>query len=447
VKGSSHIPIVALVGLATLALGCSMLEAGNDHVNAGGPLWLHRPSGSLQVLFVRPLTAQSRTVGEASERGKPEIDAAHGRVFVGSSDHGLYALRASNGTPIWRFETLGLVQSEPLYDAELDAVYFGSNDGALYALHASDGRLMWRFDSAGEIGRKAVRVGESLFFANAADNLFAVERRSGKALWRVHRTPALGMEISGYAGPAADRGMVFFAFSDGHVGAYDARDGSERWPPIDLSAEAEQSGAPDALRYLDVDTTPVPDDLGPVGHVIFVASYAGGVFAIDEDRGVTVWKDEKIAGVSDLGLWREPAHPANPQGPEFVPDGPLVPTREMLMASGGSSGLVALEPATGRTLWHVALPEGGMTAPVRLAGALLIGTTRYGAFLLSPRDGRAIDGFDLGSGFSQTPAAFGSRGYLLSNSGTLVAVDVGSPLRTPRTEGSYDDGWYNRPPL
>jgi outer membrane protein assembly factor BamB len=392
------------------------------------------------VLFVRPLTAQTRVVGEPSERGRPEIDPVRGRVFVGTTDHGLYALRASSGAPIWRFETLGPVQSEPLYDPELDVVYFGSNDGALYALHASDGQLVWRFDSGGEVARKAIRLGETLVFANASDTLFAIDRRSGKGLWRVHRSPALGMEISGYAGPTVDRGTVFFAFSDGHVGAYDVRDGSERWPPVDLSAEAEQSGAPDAQRYLDVDTTPVADDLGALGHVIFVASYAGGVFAIDEDRGVTVWRDDKVVGVNELVLWREPAHAASRAGPDFVSDGPPVPVRELLLASGGSSGLRALEPATGKTIWHRALPEGGMTAPVPLAGALLVGTTRYGAFLLSPRDGRAIDGFDLGSGFTQTPATFGARGYLLSDAGTLVAVQVDSPL----LRASSDD-WRVRP--
>jgi len=438
---SAWLGALALLGgcAVTGVLGCSTLEAGDDHVNPAGPLWLHRPSGALQVLFARTLTAQSRTEGEPTERGKPEIDPAHGRIFIGTSDHGLYALRATNGTPIWRFETLGPVQSEPLYDAELDAVYFGSNDGSLYAVHASDGRLMWRFASGGEIARKPVRVGESLFFANGADNLFAAERRTGKSLWHVHRTPALGMEISGYAGPAFDRGIVFFAFSDGHVGGYDMRDGSERWTPIDLSAEAEQAGAAEALRYLDVDTTPVPDDLGPLGPVIFVASYAGGIFALDQDRGVTVWKAEKVAGVSDLALWREPAHAANPRGPEYVAGGPLVPAREVLLASGGTSGLLALDPATGRTLWHLPLPEGGMTSPVGVAGGLLIGTTRYGAFLLSPRDGRAIDGFDLGSGFSQAPAAYGDHGYLLSNAGTLVAVQVGSPL-----VGAHPNDWRNR---
>ncbi|HZU83475.1 MAG TPA: PQQ-binding-like beta-propeller repeat protein, partial [Polyangiaceae bacterium] len=272
-----------------------------------------------------------------------------------------------------------------------------------------------------------VRSGESLFFANAADNLFAVDRRTGKPLWHVHRTPALGMEISGHAGAAYDRGIVFFAYSDGHVGAYDARDGSERWTPVDLSAEAEQSQGPEAVRYLDVDTTPVPDDLGPQGRVVFVASYAGGVYALDQERGVPVWKNERVQGVTDLALWRERQHPAKPGTPFAVPGGPPVPAREILFASSGQSGLCAMDPATGRVLWRNALPEGGITAPVPVAGALLVGTSRFGAFLLSPLNGRPIDGIDLGSGFSQTPAAFGGRAYLLSNAGTLVAVQVQPP--------------------
>jgi outer membrane protein assembly factor BamB len=181
------------------------------------------------------------------------------------------------------------------------------------------------------------------------------------------------------------------------------------------------------LRYLDVDTTPVPDDLGPQGRVVFVASYAGGVYALDEERGAPVWKDEKAMGVTDLMLWREPAHLPNPGSPDFAPSGPPVPGREILLASSGASGLWALEPATGRTLWRVPIPEGGVTASSPVAGALLIGTSHYGAFLLSPRDGRPIDGFDLGSGFSQSPATYGSRGYLLSNAGTFVGLQILAP--------------------
>jgi outer membrane protein assembly factor BamB len=173
-----------------------------------------------------------------------------------------------------------------------------------------------------------------------------------------------------------------------------------------------------------VDTTPVTDDLGNLGRVIFVASYAGGVYAIDQDRGVPVWKDEKVTGVTDLVLWRERSHAPNPRSPDFVAGGPPVPAREILLASSAGTGLWALEPSTGKTLWRIPVPEGGITAPTGVAGALLVGTTKYGAFLLSPLDGRRIDGFDLGTGFSQAPSAYGGRAFLLTNGGTLVALQV-----------------------
>jgi len=420
--------MLMLLAGAACVVGCSTLETSNDRVNPDKPLWFNRPGGAMQVLFLRGIAAESRSVGEPFERGRAAIDAFRGRVFIGTSDHGLYALRAASGSTIWRFETLGAVQSEPLYDSALDVVYFGSNDGALYAVRASDGTLVWRFDSGAEVARKVVMDGENLYFANAADNLFAIDRRTARRLWLVHRTPALGMEISGHAGPAVDRGFVYFAFSDGHVGAYDARDASERWAPVDLSAEAEQSKGAEALRYLDVDTTPIAADLGSQGHVIFVASYAGGVYALDQERGVPVWKNERAAGVTDLAFWREREHPPKPGSPLYVPGGPPVAAREILFASSGESGLWALDPASGKELWRLPIPEGGITAQVSIAGALLVGTTRYGAFLLSPLDGRPIDGIDLGSGFSQTPAAFGNRAFLLSNAGTLLGLEVTPPV-------------------
>lgn len=426
------LPAIGLA-LATTA-GCASTEAGGDHVNPENPLWYGRKDGSMQLLFRRELTAGANAPvvfpGEPYERGRAELDPAHGRLFVGSSDHGLYALRVGDGSTVWRFATLGPVQSEPLYDADLDVVYFGSHDGALYAVHASDGALVWRYESGAEVARRPALLGETLVFANGADNLFAVDRRSGKEKWHVHRSPALGMEVSGYSGPAIDQGAVFFAFSDGHVGAYDAKDGSERWVPVDLSAEAEQALGGDAVRYLDVDTTPIPHDLGTQGRVVYVASYAGGVYALDEERGAPVWKNERAVGVTDMTLWTEPAHPSRPGSLDYVEGAPDVPKREVLVAASSASGLWGLDPASGRPLWRLPIPDGGVTAPVAVAGALLIGTTRYGAFLISPINGRPIDGFDVGSGFSQTPAGYGNRAFMLSNGGTLIGLEIDAPRRS-----------------
>lgn len=417
--------LALLIALASSGCGLGGLFSG-DRVNPEVPSWYHRPSSAMHVFVHRKLTVEGRAVGEDWERGRPEIDPEHSRVFVGSSDHGLYALRAGDGSTIWRFETAGLVQSEPLYDPELDYVYFGSNDGALYCVSAENGRLVYRFDTGAEVSRKPVRLRETLMFANASDFLFAIDRRTGKPKWQAHRTPALGMEISGHAGPAVDptTGLVYMAFSDGHVIAYDSRDGAEKWTPVDLSAEAEQGGG-EAPRYLDVDTTPVIDE-HPQGHVVYVSSYAGGVYALDASSGTRVWSNDKAIGVTDLALFKEPAHRPSPSGPDR--GGPTVPAKSILLASSATTGLMGIDPLTGQVLWRNKVPEGGVTAPTPMAGAILVGTTRYGLFLMSPRNGKVIDGIDLGTGFSQAPAAHGGRAYVMTNAGTLMGVGVTAPL-------------------
>lgn len=423
--------VLSLAVFGALVGGCGLGELfGGDRVNPEVPSWYNRPAAVMQVFVHRKLTVEGRAVGEDWERGRPEIDAEHDRVFVGSSDHGLYALRAGEGSTIWRFETSGLVQSEPYYDRELDYVYFGSNDGALYCVQARDGKLVFRYDTGAEVSRKPVRLGETIVFANASDYLFAADLRTGKTKWQVRRSPALGMEISGHAGPSVDpsSGLVYMAFSDGHVIAYDSKDGSEKWTPVDLSAEAEQSSG-EAPRYLDVDTTPILDE-HPQGHVVYVSSYAGGVYALDATSGARVWSNDKAVGVTDLALFREPAHAPNPNGPDK--GGPTVPAKGILLASSSSTGLMGIDPFTGRVLWRNKLPEGGVTAPVPVAGAILVGTTRYGLFLLSPRNGKVIDGIDLGTGFSQTPAALGGRAYVMSNAGTFLGIGVTPPIPVRR---------------
>lgn len=407
------------LGLALAGLGAGACESVRAGANPEVPLWVHRPSGSLSVVYKVSLLAPSRQMGEPYERGQPEIDAAHRRLFVGTSDRGLYCVRAEDGTVLWRFETVGFVNGAPLYDARENVLYFGSNDGALYRVDADTGRLHWRFATNAEIARRPVLSDGLLYAVNANDTVLALEPKSGKLIWSQHRTPALGMEVAGYSGALVWRGKVYVAFSDGTVTAFDAKTGFERWQPVDLSAEAEQHLG-EIPTYLDVDTTPVADllDQGPV---VYVGSYAGGVYALDAETGTQVWANPAVAGVSDLVLWQQPAHaPRNKEGP------PL-PERRLLFASTGTSGLWALDPTTGAEVWRTALPKGGVSEPVPIQGALIVSTTQLGVFLLSPIDGSIIDGLHMTNGSSSTPAVYGRRAFVLSNEGSLLHLHVMPP--------------------
>jgi outer membrane protein assembly factor BamB len=396
------------------SVACSALRAGADPEL---PLWVHRASGSIEVAFRRPLVAESRRVGEPYERGQVEIDPAHGRVFVGSSDRGLYALRADDGQKLWRFETLGFVQCAPLYDDAEDALYFGSNDGALYKVDAKNGQLVWRFMTNAEVARRPVLAGGTLYLTNANDTVLAIDPSSGKLLWHQHRTPAAGMEVAGHSGVAVSRGKVFAGFSDGTVAAFDAKTGAERWQPVDLAAEAEQvlGQVPDQL---DVDTTPIPDTT-PNGAVVYVSNYAAGVYALDAETGTQVWGNEGVFGVTDVMLFDQPAHTRH--------DGREEPERRILIAASGTTGLWGLDPLTGAELWRRSLPATAVSHPVVVSGALLVSASRLGVFLLNPLGGELIDGIHLADGSSMTPAAYGSRAFVMTNGGALLGLHVAPP--------------------
>jgi outer membrane protein assembly factor BamB len=412
----TRLALAIVVGLGCASTGCETLQAG---ANPGLPLWVHRPSGAMNVVLRRKVTISERVSGEDYEHGRAEIDPIRRRVFVGSSDGGLYALRADDAHGLWRFETLGPVQSEPLYDPGEDVVYFGSNDGAIYKVAAFDGKLLWRFATNAEVARRPVLKNGLLYVVNANDSIVAIEAGTGKLRWTQHRRPAFGMEIAGYAGPLVTDQRVYMAFSDGHVAAYDPIDGSERWPLVDLSAEAEHSQG-DVPRYLDVDTTPVADTT-TVGRVVYVASYAGGVFALDASNGGRVWVNDRVTGVTQLVLWQQPAHqPRDGVGPD-------VPPRKLLLASSGTTGLWALATDDGREVWRRKLPDGGVSAPVPIAGAVMVATTRYGVFLFSPLDGGVIDGLDLSNGVTMIPAVHGRRAFVMTNTGVLLSIHVDPP--------------------
>jgi outer membrane protein assembly factor BamB len=405
------------IGAAALcgAVACESVGRG---AGPEAPLSIHRPNGAISVVYSRELVAPTRRQGEPYERGRAAIDPHRRRLFVGSSDGGLYALRAEDGTTLWRFETLGPVQAEPLYDPLEDVVYFGSNDGALYKVAASDGHLMWRVATNAEVSRQPKLSGRSLYVVNANDTVLALNTADGSITWTQHRTPAAGMSIAGHAGLLLQGERLYAAFSDGAVVAYDTRTGNERWQPVDLGADSERVlGEPP--KYLDVDTTPVPGVAQGVP-VVYVASYEGGVYALDADTGVEIWAQHAARGASELLDWSEPAHRARDgQGD--------VPARNLLIAATGTTGLWALDPETGAEVWRQTVPRGGVSAPVAIAGALLISTSQLGVFLVSPLDGHVMDGVHMVNGAAMTPAALGRRAFLLSNGGRLLSLTVTPP--------------------
>ena len=58
-------------------------------------------------------------------------------------------LSVNDGKEVWKFETTFGIEAPPLV---LDGVvYFGSTDGFLYAVKATNGKVIWKYETDGEI--------------------------------------------------------------------------------------------------------------------------------------------------------------------------------------------------------------------------------------------------------------------------------------------------------
>jgi outer membrane protein assembly factor BamB len=127
-----------------------------------------------------------------------------GTVFVGSTDHNLYAISAADGAVKWKFKTDSRVTSSP---AVADgAVYFESYDGYLYAIDTANGQLKWKFKTRGE------------------------HRFSAPHLHGTNPTAEIMPDPFDFylSSPLVWQGIVYFGSGDGNVYALDGASGNLR---------------------------------------------------------------------------------------------------------------------------------------------------------------------------------------------------------------------------
>jgi outer membrane protein assembly factor BamB len=361
---------MVLAPLVALALAAAPAEAGR----------LPPPPREIYTIaWAKRLVPTEFGDFQTQELGGVAVDPTGQWVVVGTRDGWLHALHA-DGRLAWDFHGRGPFSGQPLIDGGV--AYAGCHDGKLYALDLATGAVRWTYDAREQLATRPALVKGLVVVASLQDTVFAVDAATGAWRWHHRRDLNDGFTILGAASVQVDGGHVYAAYSDGTVTALEAGTGEVRW---------EQHVAPSG-RYQDVDSLSLGDGR------LFLAAYSGAIMALDPASGKT--------------LWSQP----------FPEAERVLASRGAVLAVTGRE-VVSLSETDGQANWKVPM-QGAPSGMLAVAGPwLLVPANDGGLRIHEAASGRLFRVLDTGAGIAATPGVLGRRAYILSNAGTLLAID------------------------
>jgi outer membrane protein assembly factor BamB len=219
-------------------------------------------------------------------------------VYVSSLENGerpsgeIYALDRSSGAERWRQRSTSGRQIAPPTVAD-GVVYSPSSDQGLFAFGAADGSIRWQVPTGIMSGQSPAIVGDAIYLATDR-SLVGFSRSDGAQLWETD----LGADVDN--SPIVSGGMVFIGDNAGLVrafaepslvsllaGAPPSSTGASPAPPAANAAPAlELLGTFDATSSgLD---QPSGMDVGPDGNLYVVNALKDEIVVLDTDDGSVV---------------------------------------------------------------------------------------------------------------------------------------------------------------
>jgi outer membrane protein assembly factor BamB len=226
-------------------------DEGQDEKHNAGHEWavtgIGNTAGSCQLKWVFNGFANKGThgynSGSWSEPGLVQNSAGAWLLVFGSSqpDDSVYALNASTGTQVWRFQTIqnggdqdvgaGPTISAPGLNGFADGVvYIDGKDKIEYALDLATGAQMWMFDMANDSGRATNSVSVAALTGNDlvvgySRYLYDLNATTGAKTWRSAATAATILASPAISGAAGDQ-VAFIGDLKGVERGYRLSDGA-----------------------------------------------------------------------------------------------------------------------------------------------------------------------------------------------------------------------------
>lgn len=222
---------IALAFLAILMAGCGAAPAPPNFPGLaadGLTIYASVPAGQLSAIDAET-GSRLWTYPLEPESGLPLVftEVALGsdgsRLYTGSYDSSLYALTVSEGaaTPLWQYETGDIIVGAPAYAEGM--VFIGSSDHVLYALDAESGALRWQFETGNTIWAPPLVADGRVYAASMDHSVYALQAETGEQVWEFD-----GSTGAFAAPPTLEDDTLYIGAFDGQMYALDAETGNAR---------------------------------------------------------------------------------------------------------------------------------------------------------------------------------------------------------------------------
>jgi len=407
-----------------------------------------------------------------------------GRVFVGSDNGFIYSLDAATGCVYWSFENGAIVRGAVTVGrisgqgTSRYAVYFGDGRANVYAVDAQTGKQLWktkvdphvvaRITAATKLynGTLIVPVSSSEEFASgnvdypcctSRGSIVALNANTGKQVWKywvvegepkpVKQNPN-GVKIYAPAGgsvwnsPTIDpvRGAIYFGTGDATTApsplttdaivAIDIKTGKLLWTYQADANDVFMGGCGNPRSEacptpmgpdLDIGNSPILKTLPNGKRVLLTGTKRGHLIALDPDnKGTLLYRVTANNGVAIVPSTPPPAGRGGGGG--SIVWGGAADAQNAYYGLGGT-GLVALKPDTGQTVWTFTSPAGGGglgAAPTVIPGVVFEASANGRLYAVSAADGKQLWEFNTNQEF-QTVNGVPAHGGAISVSGASIA--------------------------
>lgn len=284
---------VSLLLVLTTALGGCSWFGGDDEELGPEPLMEFEPEGRVIELW------DVEVGGGLGERYTRLVPALGDEVLYAADAYGVVeARRLDDGERLWQTRigrpdggVLGAVAFWGRDDDDgsfvtggvgfgEERLFLGTKNGELVALRADDGEELWRVQLSSEV-LAPVAAGDGMVFVMSEDGrLTALAAEDGARIWS-YDTQVPVLTLRGTGAPVWSDPVVFAGFANGRLTALRGENGEVVWEHV----VALPSGRSELERIADLDGSPL---LTPVG--AFVASYQGAIKSLRLQDGSVQWE-------------------------------------------------------------------------------------------------------------------------------------------------------------